>query len=223
MRPSKSGIIIAIAIVAAVLVLPGSRRMFAQEQTSKGFVTEQGHIGFSVRVNGQPVRLIIDTGAEVSVLWRSAANRLKLKLTEPTPGEPRPGWVKGGITEEVELTVGDSVSPGQRFAVADLPLAVFRKGLCDGVFGWGHLKQHPVSINWDEELIEMGAEADPELEGWTAWRLSPEAKMAAIEVADGKVGGNVIEVVAVFLGREDVVATAGKRDQASSRSVGNSL
>lgn len=91
-------------------------------------------------INGQRVKLAFDTGAEGPMLFRTAANRLKLSIQEP-PADVKiePGKMKMALAEKCrfQITEGGTESSIQ-FAVVDFP--DFMRFGFDGVLGWGGLK-----------------------------------------------------------------------------------
>lgn len=110
-------------------------------------IAEDSRIFVDSYINGKPVKLALDTGAEVPILLRHAADRLKLSITEPPSdfkvekGETKVGWTEKcrfQITEGAD----ESFFP---FAVADMP-----DGLnfsCDGVLGWCLFKNMIIEFN----------------------------------------------------------------------------
>jgi hypothetical protein len=85
-------------------------------------------------INGQPVRLIVDTGSPGLVLFRPAAERLGLTVTEPPYGAHLgPGSVPAGLTDECSLAIGRS-SLRTRLTVIDVPAHSVPD--CEGLAGW---------------------------------------------------------------------------------------
>lgn len=65
---------------------------------------EEGHFKVAAEINGQPARLIFDTGTEDLVLYQHAAERLGIKIAEPVPLHPdKGGKVVTGLTEDVDF------------------------------------------------------------------------------------------------------------------------
>ncbi len=58
------------------------------------------------KVNGKPVKLAFDTGAEATILFRETAERLGLRVTNaPSAMNPSPGRLTLGRTETCDLTL----------------------------------------------------------------------------------------------------------------------
>jgi len=99
-------------------------------------VAEESRIFVDSYINGKPVKLVLDTGAEFPILFRHAADRLKLSITEsPSDVKAEKGKAKIGWTEKCRFQIkegGDeSFFP---FGVFDMP-----GGLdvdFDGFLGW---------------------------------------------------------------------------------------
>src|SRR5436190_13177316 len=64
-----------------------------------------GHFEVDARINGRPLRLLIDTGASGTVIDRESARRIQL---ETTPSEQKGGGV-GTSQHAVELATLDSL------------------------------------------------------------------------------------------------------------------
>src|SRR5215467_4239421 len=86
------------------------------------------------KINGQPVKLAFDTGAEMSVLFRPTAERLGLQITNwPAGKKAAPGKVPYGWAESCVLSVWGLTNKAT-FAVIDVPAAVHSE--LEGVLGW---------------------------------------------------------------------------------------
>ena len=60
----------------------------------------------NAELNNNPVRFVFDTGAEVSVIFRHVAERLKLNVIPPSKSyKPRPGRVPMGKTEQCHFKI----------------------------------------------------------------------------------------------------------------------
>lgn len=73
------------------------------------------------QINGQPVRLIFDTGMSSPVLFKPAADRLKLKVEAPPANvQPKPGETLVSRSEMVDFAV-QSFALRVQFPVLELP------------------------------------------------------------------------------------------------------
>jgi tetratricopeptide (TPR) repeat protein len=89
-------------------------------------------------INGQPVRLALDTGSAISFLSSTYAKRLNLKVTPPGPGDEAEspwGKIPLGVSEPARVTIGAQV-----FTV---PLLVANYGKHSiAAIGWPEIQGH---------------------------------------------------------------------------------
>ncbi len=107
-------------------------------------------IWIDAQINGQPARLVFDTGAETCVLFPKAAKRLGLRVTEP-PADvtPPPGKVAAGFTGKCRLSI-PQISVKTMLAVLDLPRVL--KNDIDGLIGWGLVCRSIIEI---DEMLRL--------------------------------------------------------------------
>src|SRR5690349_4386880 len=127
-------------------------------------------IWLDAQINGQPVRLAFDSGAEASVLFGKTAARLGLKFSAPPKNiRPRPGEWAPGITEKCKLTIqGQNMTT--RFGVIELPRLV--KIDVDGLIGWGAVRKSIVSIDAEGLKLTLLTNVPPEARSWTILPLT---------------------------------------------------
>jgi hypothetical protein len=134
-----------------------------------------------VKINGQPVRLAIDTGAEISVIFRPVADRLGLKCSDPAPGvRPAPGGVSYLTTEPVEIVFG-SQTMTSRLAVIDIPASLHQD--VDGLVGWGPMRSHFFIFNAASSTLKIDDTGHPPTPA-AAWQPLPVRKDAKMLVLD---------------------------------------
>jgi len=112
------------------------------------------------KINGQPVQLAFDTGAQHHTLFRRTTDRLGLKVTPP-PADytPPPGLVSGGLVEPCRLEIGTS-SAQVRFRALEIP--AFLRFAADGVLSWHGLTDAIIAIRWDrKEAGPLAAVPEP--------------------------------------------------------------
>jgi hypothetical protein len=101
-------------------------------------------------INGRPVHLAFDTGAEGTALFRKSAARLGLKVIKLRLKEPlEAGQVAADETEDCTFSYGGGTQRG-KFAVVDspnLPLDV------DGVVSWTDLSNQIISIDFERRAL----------------------------------------------------------------------
>ncbi|UCE49766.1 MAG: aspartyl protease family protein [Phycisphaerales bacterium] len=146
------------------------------------------YITFKAYINGQPVLLAFDTGADGSVLFRTAANRLGLEVKEPRADlQPEPGKVKMGITNECLLEFG-KVSGHIKFGVVDLP--GFVKTELDGVIGWEHISHNIVEISHAPNKIKFHDKLIIDRSLWKCCKIRSDLNSLVMQIPS-KQGGFV--------------------------------
>jgi predicted aspartyl protease len=115
------------AIFAAGVALPAHARCHVGNVAAIPVAIDNNQLLARGTIDGHPVRVLIDTGSTMSLIWRSAAERLGLRLT----GAPRRrlfglgGESRVDATFVEELRVETLTVKGLRFPVAgDLPSSV---------------------------------------------------------------------------------------------------
>jgi len=147
-----------------------------------------GYFVVAAYVNGSRVRLVFDTGSELSVLTRSTATRLGLKVTEWPSDQPvAPGKVGPGATEPFALTIW-GVSLRASFGVLDVPVP-FR---LDGLLGWPALSKNV--IHFDGRNAGFLDRVPPEAAAWLKLPLRAGAATLGLDIP-GRAGGTETLVV----------------------------
>jgi hypothetical protein len=178
------------SILGTSLLVVCNAAALAGEPATRGAATEpsDGEVRFymNVRINDQPVRLIFDTGSEDLFLFRPCADRLKLKVTDPSPDfRPAPGQVAIGKTEKCQLSIGNEKGTRQ-FGVADLPenMRGAASGI-DGVFGWCGVRGNILRLTADEGRVVDLAELPKDIGQWTKYDLLKDSPVLAFRVPAG--------------------------------------
>lgn len=135
----------------------------------------ENRILIPVKINDQPVRFIFDTGASNLFLWRSAANRLGLQLTPPSPdAKIKPGEVLPSLSQPVKLEVLGQTLPSVQLGVIENPPQPVDN---DGFVGWPTLRHNRWSFHGSTLHFEALAKLSPEtgsslkLQERTDWNL----------------------------------------------------
>jgi hypothetical protein len=117
-------------------------------------------------IDGKSVCLCLDTGADTFYLFRSAAERLGMRMpsSQGAPGAGEPFWA----AEKSTLDWGGS-SRKVRFAIIEMPsyLQVPEEGLV----GWSGLKDRIILFDTIRRKIEFLDKVPGEATGWTKLRL----------------------------------------------------
>jgi len=141
-------------------------------------------------INGHPVNLLLDTGAESSVLFNTEAKRLGLKSAV--------------ISEPVTVTIGD-----QTFT-APLPLFKFpwyfrpalfamKSASMDGLIGWPEIRDNILVFDGERRVVRSVDELPPKTEDWLKVKMVPGRwLLLEIPLADGQTG--LMQVVLDHLG-----------------------
>lgn len=146
---------------------------------------KEQRIWVSARVNDRPVRLCLDTGAEVCVLLRGAAERLGLAVTKAEPGGPvPPGKVALDRTETCTVDLGDRKFCGATWAV--LAIAPPLERGIDGILGWNFLARGILAIDWDERAVRFLSELPEGIAGWRRWKMRAESEALIVEIPSGE-------------------------------------
>ncbi len=160
-----------------------------------------------IRVNDQPVRLAFDTGASDIMVYRPVAERLGLKITEPSADTKLdPGEVRFGTTAPVEFQFGTgvfAVTVTGVLAVVDLPTGVRPEE--DGVIGWDNLRNNYFVFDAANSKMSLVApRKPPEPAAWQSLPLRKNSETLVLEIPGSKdqPGGILIDTGApdgVFL------------------------
>jgi predicted aspartyl protease len=139
-----------VAVFAAMVALPAHARCQIENVAAIPVETERNQLLTRGAIDGHPVRVLIDTGSYLSFIWRSAAERLGLRLI----GAPRlrlfglGGESRVDATFVEELQVGALTVKGSRLPVAgDVPSRV------DFIFGEDFLSRGSVEFDLRHSVI----------------------------------------------------------------------
>jgi Aspartyl protease len=117
-----------------------------------------GAILVSVRVNGKPAVLILDTGSNTTILSPEISGLNPARLPRANPPRKGTGFVSDGRWGQATLTIGTTVWKDKRILVVDtkdLSRSVQRK--IDGILGQDILDEFKyVEINLEEKQLTLG-------------------------------------------------------------------
>jgi Aspartyl protease len=119
-----------------------------------------GVILVSVRVNGKPAVLILDTGSNTTILSPEISGLNPARLPRAAPPRKGTGFVGDGRWGQATLTIGTTVWKDKRVLVVDT------KDLCrafqrkiDGILGQDILDEFKyVEINLEEKRLTLGSD-----------------------------------------------------------------
>src|ERR1043165_477 len=129
-----------------------------------------GHILVDVTIAGKPAALALDTGATATVLFRSGAKRLGLKINEPAPGKEADEYAE---TEECEFRLKDKTIQ-HAFIVIDMPKNA--EGV-DGVIGWPNVGDSPILFDVSNREIQSLKEVPAEVKAWQNFKVLNERQL----------------------------------------------
>jgi hypothetical protein len=169
---------------------------------------DEERVWVDAKINGKPVKLAFDSGAEISVLFRTTAERLGLRITNSLPGKKTtPGkFHTSSQTESCELSFG-GVTAKAIFVVADLPAAAAASSDMEGVLGWPVFSQNIIRFDWLNNNCQTLDRVPESVSHWLKLNLRRNCNLLALEIPDKIFSkGNII----VDTGAEAGVALAPK-------------
>ena len=133
-------------------------------------------------IKDQRVHLVFDTGADFSVLFRSAAEHLKLKLIEPPLGkQPASGLATNPVTEICDFAFG-RVSGRIQFLV--VTLSPFSETQADGVVSWDAFRSNVFEFKATKGM-EISSMVPPRALEWPKFKQRNDSRKLAFD-ADGE-------------------------------------
>ncbi len=139
------------------------------------------------QVNDHPIRLAIDTGAEMLMVFSYAADRIGLGYQRPMgPLDPRPlkpGQVVAYPSELCRLRLGNHEGP-VRLAIFETPPGL-RTSAFDGVLGWRTISDNVWHIDWGRKIVETVPELPAAVAQWQRFEVysPPELSVLALQVS----------------------------------------
>ena len=129
------------------------------------------------KINGNPVRLVLDTGTSGDIaLYSTTVKRLGIKYTPPD-SHSGSGLTSVGWTEPCNLDLGtnnanfsfhtDDISFGKGIRLGVLEVPEYLKPSEDGIIGWAAIKDKVISIDAVTDKISFDA---PGLLGGDKWK-----------------------------------------------------
>ncbi|MBU0477891.1 aspartyl protease family protein [bacterium] len=136
------------------------------------------------KVNDKPVCFVFDTGTEYSILFREAAQRLGLRVTDPPEHlVVEAGKVKMGFSEECRLSLLGSTANKMRFRIFDQPSYLPFK--VDGFIAWANLKNNIFHIDAEEKELTVLDALSEDIGLWTKWTIRQDSRLLAFRLSEG--------------------------------------
>jgi hypothetical protein len=142
----------------------------------------------AAQVNDHPLRLQIDTGAEVLMVFSYAADRIGLPYQKPPqPADPnrlKPGQFMVYPSDLCQLRLGNR-EVQMRLPICEVPPWVRSAGV-DGVVGWRVLSNNLLHINWGQKVLEPVPQVPGPAEQWQRFDLyaPPGLHVLALQVPE---------------------------------------
>jgi hypothetical protein len=137
----------------------------------------EDRIWMDITISNQPVHLAFDTGADVTVLFRSAAQRLKLKLVP----SPMPDKVTNQVTELCPFKYGHNSGEIQ-FVVVDLPTGAHTE--MDGVVSWNAFRNDVIVFD-DAKGPNIGTAVPSDALTWPTFKQRTDLPKLAFDAGGG--------------------------------------
>jgi hypothetical protein len=142
------------------------------------------------KINGKPSRLIFDTGASHFILFRPAADRLGLRVTNaPVLNRATGGTIPAGITEQCTLELWNKIIDTQ-FRVVEMPQGI--RADMEGVLGWLPLQSNVFVFDGARESVRSTKDVPPEALTWKAYSLSTNSLGLEIDLPEPDAGRRII-------------------------------
>jgi hypothetical protein len=141
-------------------------------------------ISITVKVNNQLVNLQFDTGADPTALYRSAAERLGLKVAKlSTEKAVSAGHIRVDETEDCVLDAG--AGPQEfRFAVVDDPPHT-EPGF-DGYLAWNSVSNLVLQLDMQRGVCKLLVDPPPLAKDCSKWKLARNSRLLVFECSNGK-------------------------------------
>lgn len=159
-KPAVKSAVLVLSAAVAALLLHGLAEAApaAPSPLVVPFDFSRGAIDLEVKVHGQPLRMILDTGVDPSVIDLSRAQALGLKIDRGDAGEAT-GFGEGKGAQVFPGVIDQLTIDGQPFAAFDT-LASDMSGLSagygrplDGVIGYSFLADKTVLIDYPGQTV----------------------------------------------------------------------
>jgi hypothetical protein len=145
-------------------------------------VTADDRIAIVAKVNDQPIKLALDTGATATLIFAKTAAQHGIRV-DPPPADTKPkaGEVLTSTTEPVKFELFGHVFPGARLSVFDAPSSLPFE--MDGIVSWSDIRNNLWTISGGRDLvIALVSELPAGLDSWVRARELPELNILSVEL-----------------------------------------
>ena len=145
-------------------------------------------------INGQPVRMVLDTGAASTVLYNAAANRVGLNFAPPRHDVVAGAFeIVAGMSEPARVTAGAQTFTA-RLPVFTLPpssrLMISSTSGEDGVIGWPEIRDNILVFDAAHRMVRSVAQLPEETSGWLKLKVRTAQHIVAGNTAAGRQSGD---------------------------------
>lgn len=148
----------------------------------------QEWIWLQARINNKPARLVFDTAANQSAIYKSSLERLGIKVIEAN-GDSGAADPIAGRLEPCEFSLWGNTFQ-TRFYLLNLPDYLAPKG--DGILGWGKVRDNLFWIDMEFQFMTPLREIPETCSQWTIFRLPPDADILTFEFPNGKQTNSIV-------------------------------
>lgn len=178
-----------------IAIKPNVSRYFATAvliQTSLVLLSKGAdRINVEVKINGRPSHLIFDTGASHFVLFRPAAERLGLIVSNsPALSRATGGTIPAGFTEPCKLELWNKVIETQ-FRVIEMPQGI--RTDMEGVLGWLPLQNNVFFFESSGETVKIMGNVPAETLTWQKFSLSTNSLGLEIDLPSPNAGRMIVD------------------------------
>jgi lipoprotein NlpI len=151
----------------------------------------------NLAINGQPVHMVLDTGAASTVLYSAAANRVGLNFTPPRDDiVAGPFEVVTGMSEPARVTAGAQTFT-TRLPVFTLPPSsrlISSTSGEDGVIGWPEVRDNILVFDSAHRTVRSVAQLPKETSGWLKLKVRTHSTLLLeTPMSDGMTGAILVD------------------------------
>jgi tetratricopeptide (TPR) repeat protein len=142
-------------------------------------------------INGQPVQMVLDTGAASTMLYSAAANRVGLHFAPPRHDVAAGAFeVVTGMSEPARVTAGAQTFTA-RLPVFTLPSSASGE---DGVIGWPEVRDNILVFDATHRTVRSVAQLPEKVSGWLKMKVRPHnTLLLETPLSDGKAGAILVD------------------------------
>jgi hypothetical protein len=164
-------------------------------------VRADGWFWIDAKINGKPVRLVLDTGCDPHlVLFRDTARRLGLKLheAEKRSTDSIPFWITEECTVKLPWSFWGFAHARAKLSVVEVPAHVRKDINMDGAVGWPILGDRILELDAARQKYRLLRKVPKATATWTSLALRtdlpPVSRVLALDIPDAEGSKGVLVV-----------------------------